>query len=126
MKIINVLLFFILCSFATTNAQAETKRDCSQVKKLHEKLLCKAGKTTSYGDNEKKDCSQHSSKTFAGLSDKLRCKKGLKPRENIFKVLRLKKEKNDDTTVIEVKSCDDYTTKTFVGLAKRMKCKLND
>ena len=51
MKTINVLLFFILCSFATTNAQAETKPDCSQVKKLHEKLLCKAGKTTSYAEN---------------------------------------------------------------------------
>jgi len=67
-----------------------------------------------------KDCSQYSTKTFTGLSDYVRCKKGLEPTEkNFFKSLKWKKrEKTFDPN----KSCDEYSTKTFTGLAAKMKC----
>ena len=73
---------------------------------------------------ETKDCSQYSTKTFAGLNDYLRCKKGLKPLEkNIFKSLKWKKKQSAelDPSI----PCDEYSTKTMSGLAKKLKCKRN-
>ena len=68
-----------------------------------------------------KDCSQFSTKNFAGLADYLRCKKGLESSDrNFFKSLKLKdKKKEFDVN----KPCDEYSTKTFTGLANKIKCK---
>ncbi len=33
---------------------------------------------------ESQDCSQYSTKTFSGLSDYVRCKKGLPPKKKLF------------------------------------------
>jgi len=66
---------------------------------------------------EKKDCSQYSTKTFEGLMDKRRCIAGLNPsKKSIFKSLKYKKF---DIT----KPCDEYSTKTFAGLMGKMRCK---
>jgi len=67
------------------------------------------------------DCSQFSTKTFAGLADYVRCKRGLeKSDSNFFKSLKLKnkKQKFDPN-----KPCEEYSTKTFTGLSNKMKCK---
>tara|TARA_Y100000590_G_scaffold138400_1_gene158457 strand:+ start:5971 stop:6324 length:354 start_codon:yes stop_codon:yes gene_type:complete len=97
MKIIYTLIFLISFTFGSTSALAETERDCSQ----------------------------YSSKTFAGLSDKIRCKRGLPPREDksIFNILKFKGKKSDKTTVENKKSCDEYSTKTVAGLVKKLRCK---
>ena len=69
-----------------------------------------------------KDCSQYSTKTLSGLSDFVKCKKGLEPseHENFFKSLKWKK-KNKEFDFS--KPCDEYSTKTVTGLAKKIKCK---
>ena len=98
-KVIYIIIFLTFGSFAGTLAYAETKPDCSQ----------------------------YSTKTFAGLSDKIRCKKGLAPRENVFGFFKVKSKKTDSATgntiVEEKKNCDEYTTKTFAGLFAKMTCK---
>ena len=66
---------------------------------------------------EKKDCSQYSSKTLEGLMDKRRCKAGLNPSKK--SLLGSLKYKKFDTT----KPCDEYSTKTFAGLMGKMRCK---
>jgi len=68
-----------------------------------------------------KDCSQYSTKTFKGLSEYSRCKKGLDPNEESFfnlKWLKSKKKEFDPN-----KPCDEYSTKTFKGLSDKIKCK---
>ena len=55
-KIINIIFLLTLITFINPEAIAETKRDCSQ----------------------------YSTKTFAGLAKKMRCKKGLEPRKKSF------------------------------------------
>ena len=45
---------------------------------------------------ESKDCSQYSTKTLAGLSDYVRCKKGLPPKKNFFESLKIKKTNPDE------------------------------
>jgi len=73
----------------------------------------------------KKDCSQYSTKTLSGLTDKIRCKKGLQPVEKSFlKSLDWKKGKFKKTYV-PGKPCDEYSTKTFSGLVAKIKCKKN-
>ena len=69
-----------------------------------------------------RDCSQYSTKTFSGLSDYVKCKKGFEPDEkNFFKSLEWKKgQKKFDPN----KPCDAYTTKTITGLASKIKCLL--
>ena len=48
----------------------------------------------SYSFSTEKDCSQFSTKTFAGLADYVRCKRGLeKSDSNFFKSLKLKNKK---------------------------------
>lgn len=96
-----ILTFIIILSFSERKSFAETKIDCSQ----------------------------YSTKTFAGLADYMRCKKGLKPdKKNFFKKLEYKSLKNKNTGESEykpAKACHEYTTKTVVGLAGKIKCKLN-
>ena len=73
---------------------------------------------------ESKDCSQYSTKTLSGLSDHLRCKKGLPPKKNFFESLKLKKTNTDKTSEKNL-ACDDYTTKTIAGLWGKFKCRKN-
>ena len=68
----------------------------------------------------KRDCSMYSTKTLAGLSDKIRCKKGLAPGKNFLKKFTFKQ---DDDTKKAKKSCDEHTTKTVAGLIGILKCR---
>ena len=71
----------------------------------------------------KRDCSQYSTKTLLGLSQKMRCKKGLPPlKKNFLKSLEWKKNRFKPT-YIPGKPCDEYSTKTMVGLSAKIKCK---
>jgi len=71
-----------------------------------------------FGSN---DCSQYSTKTFSGLSDYVKCKKGLDPNKekSFFKSLKWKGKKEFDPN----KPCDEYSTKTASGLVAKLKCK---
>ena len=96
-KIFNILFLYTIITFINSDAIAETK----------------------------KDCSQYSTKTFSGLSQKIRCKKGLPPLEkNFLKSLEWKKNRSKPTYVPS-KPCNEYSTKTLVGLVAKMKCKKN-
>ena len=76
------------------------------------------------------DCSQYNAKTWTGLMDKMRCKKGLPPKEkkvikkfgdlNPFKSKSTNSEENIQKSKLE---CHEYSTKTLVGLIGKMKCK---
>ncbi len=68
-----------------------------------------------------RDCSQYSTKTFSGLAEYARCKKGLPPSKNFLKDLEFKKK--DKSLTQKKLNCNDYTTKTFTGLVNKMKCK---
>ena len=70
-----------------------------------------------------RDCSQYSTKTFAGLAEYKMCKRGLEPseKESIFKSLKWKEKRNKEFD--PNKPCDEYSTKTFTGLAAKIKCK---
>ena len=75
----------------------------------------------------KLDCSQYSTKTLSGLTDKIRCKKGLPPlKKNFYKSLKIKR--NDSNEEIDKKklACHEYSTKTFTGLIAKIKCKKNN
>ena len=74
---------------------------------------------------ESKDCSQYSTKTLAGLSDYVRCKKGLPPKKNFFESLKIKKTNPDEATGKKKLACNEYSTKTLVGLMGKIKCKRN-
>tara|TARA_Y100000590_G_scaffold444615_1_gene575591 strand:+ start:4576 stop:4896 length:321 start_codon:yes stop_codon:yes gene_type:complete len=100
-KFIIKILFVITIFTINGNAQAESKIA-----------------TKVYGS---KDCSQHSTKTLAGLVDYARCKKGQPAGKNILKDLEFKKK--DKALTQKKVNCNDYTTKTFTGLINKMKCK---
>jgi len=78
------------------------------------------------------DCSQYNTKTWSGLMDKMRCKKGLPPKEkavikkfgdlNPFKSKSSNSEENIQKSKLE---CHEYSTKTLVGLIGKIKCKQN-
>ena len=75
-KVFKITIFITFFSILSSASNAEvTKKDCSGMKKLHEKLLCKANKTTSSmeSSSEKKDCSIHTS-----LHKKILCITNLK------------------------------------------------
>ena len=74
---------------------------------------------------ETSDCSQYSTKTFSGLSDYVRCKKGLPPKKNFFESLKIKKENPDESANIEKLDCNEYSTKTLAGLMRKIRCKSN-
>tara|TARA_B100000686_G_C16415894_1_gene774597 strand:- start:182 stop:505 length:324 start_codon:yes stop_codon:yes gene_type:complete len=67
------------------------------------------------------DCSQYSTKTLSGLSDYVKCKKGLdvKKEKSFFKSLKFKEKKEFDPS----KPCEEYSTKTASGLLAKLKCK---
>ena len=79
-------------------------------------------KTNAFAET-KRDCSMYSTKTFSGLSNKMRCKKGLPERESFFGKLKLKKNTSGESFFEKKKSCDEYTTKTITGLIGKLKCK---
>ena len=99
MKAFNIIFLLFIFTFINSHASSETKRDCSQ----------------------------YSTKTLAGLSQKMRCKKGLPPlKKNFLKSIEWKSlKKNSKPTYIPEKPCDEYSTKTLVDLSAKMKCKRN-
>ena len=110
-KILYILFFiFVFASVSLDNiAFAESKLDKvkNKIKASESKLVGKIWGT--------RDCSQHSTKTLAGLGKYKRCKSGLKPIEK----KSWKKTKVFDPN----KPCNEYSTKTFTGLAAKIKCK---
>ena len=87
--------------------------------------------TNAFGE-EKLNCSQYTAKTWYGLMDKMRCKKGLPPKEK--KVIKkfgdlnpLKsKSTNSEESIQQRKlECHEYSTKTLVGLVGKIRCKQN-
>ncbi len=87
--------------------------------------------SNAFGDT-KLDCSQYSSKTWSGLMDKMRCKKGLPPKEkkvikkfgdlNPFKPKSTNSEESIQKRKLE---CHEYSTKTLVDLVGKIKCRQN-
>ena len=108
-KILNIIIFLIVITFINSNTAAETKPNCSQ----------------------------YSTKTYLGLLDKIRCKKGLpvkireKPKK--FSDLNPLKPKNEFGKAIEKDklNCHEYSTKTYTatktltGLIAKLRCKKN-
>ena len=104
MKIFNIIIFLTVVILFNSNAFGETKLDCSQ----------------------------YSSKTWSGLMDKMRCKKGLPPKEkkvikkfgdlNPFKPKSTNSDENIQKKELE---CHEYSTKTLVGLVGKIRCKQN-
>ena len=80
----------------------------------------------------KLDCSQYTTKTWTGLMDKMRCKKGLPTKEkkvikkfgdlNPFKPKSTNSDENIQKKELE---CQEYSTKTLVGLVGKIRCKQN-
>ena len=113
-KIIYILfLLFISSSFnEITFADSKLDKIKMKIQSTESKLVNKV-----WGD---KDCSQYSTKTFKGLADYNRCKKGLEPDDKSFFNLKWIKGKKKEFD--PAKPCDEYSTKTFTGLAAKMKC----
>jgi hypothetical protein len=90
-------------------AFAESKLDKikNKIKAGESKLVGKI-----WGD---RDCSQYSTKTFAGLAKYKKCKRGLKLTE--------KKSWINTKAFDPNRPCNEYSTKTFTGLAAKLKCK---
>ena len=124
-KIIILSTAITLLSFVPYSFSAE--RDCSNLTKLHEKLMCKM--TGSYASNKsetKPDCSLYSTKTLEGRSNKMRCKKGLPPRKNFFGSIKFESKSmssNDDSVQEKKTDCSEYSTKTLTGLIGKIRCK---
>ena len=95
-KIVNTIIFLSAMIFFNTNAYGETKRDCSI----------------------------YSIKTFSGLADRMRCKKGLPPREKrvIKKFSDANPLKPKNETPKRELACHEYSTKNFVDLIAKLKC----
>ncbi len=112
-KILYILFFLSLSIDNIAFAESKLEKIKNKIKSGENKLIGKV-----WGD---RDCSQYSTKTFKGLSDYNKCKKGLDPSEekSIFLWKKSKKNKKFDPN----KPCDEYSTKTFTGLAAKMKCK---
>ena len=76
----------------------------------------------------KPDCSKYSTKTYLGLLDKIRCKKGLpvedrtKPKK--FGDLNPFKPRDESGKIIQKKviPCHELSTKNFVDLIAKLKC----
>ena len=114
MKTVLYILFFTMLSLGNIAfAEAKLEKVKNKIKSGEDKLIGKI-----WGD---RDCSQYSTKTFKGLSDYKKCKRGLdqSEEENIFLWKKSKKNKKFDPN----KPCDEYSTKTFTGLATKIKCK---
>ena len=89
--------------------------------------------TNSYAEN-KPDCSKYSTKTYLGLLDKIKCKKGLPVKERVktkkFGDLNPFKPKDKSGKIVKKDklTCDEYSTKTYTstksltGLIAKLKC----
>ena len=110
-KVLYILFFiFVFVSVSLDNiAFAESKLDKikNKIKAGESKLVGKI-----WGD---RDCSQYSTKTWAGLSKYKKCKSGLE----ISEKKSWKKTKKFDPNI----PCNEYSTKTFAGLSAKIKCK---
>ena len=111
-KILYIIIFLSLSIDNIAFAETKLEKIKNKIKSGENKLIGKI-----WGD---RDCSRYSTKTFKGLSDYNKCKKGLDPSEkSIFLLKKNKKNKIYDPN----KSCDEYSTKTFTVLAAKLKCK---
>jgi len=112
---IKFIIFLFLLISENSFAESKLKKIENKIKKTEDKIISKIWGT--------KDCSQYSTKTFAGLAEYKRCKSGLEPseKESIFKSLKWKRKRNKEFD--PNKPCDEYSTKTFTGLAAKTKCK---
>ena len=110
-KVLYILFFiFVFVSVSLDNVGfAESKLDKikNKIKAGESKLVGKI-----WGD---RDCSQYSTKTWAGLSKYKKCKSGLE----ISEKKSWKKTKKFDPNI----PCNEYSTKTFAGLSAKIKCK---
>ena len=99
-KISYIITFLIVFTFLNTNSFAETKTDCSK----------------------------YSAKTYLGLLDKMRCKKGLPVKERIkpkkFSDLNPLKPRDKTGKIISEKAipCHELSTKNLVDLIAKLKC----
>ena len=99
-KISYIITFFVVLTFFNTNTFAATKLDCSK----------------------------YSTKTYLGLLDKMRCKKGLPVKERIkpkkFSDLNPLKPRDKTGKIISKKTipCHELSTKNFVDLIAKLKC----
>ena len=111
-KILYIILFLTFLIDSVSFAETKLNKIKNKIKGVEDKVIGKV-----WGD---RDCSQYSTKTFKGLSDYNKCKKGLDPSEekSIFLWKKSKKNNKFDPN----KSCDEYSTKTFTGLAAKIKC----
>ena len=100
-KIFYITTFLMIFTFFNTNSFAETKPDCSK----------------------------YSTKTYLGLLDKIRCKKGLPVEERIkpkkFSDLNPFRSRDESGKIItkKVVSCHELSTKNLVDLIHKLKCK---
>ena len=108
---INFIIFMLLLisenSFSESKLEKIKDKVKNKIKASESKLVGKIWGT--------RDCSQHSTKTLAGLAKYKRCKSGLKPIE--------KKSWKKAKVFYPNKPCNEYSTKTFTGLAAKIKCK---
>ena len=112
-KFLYIIFFLTFLIDSVSFAESKLNKIKKKIKGAEDKVISKI-----WGD---RDCSQYSTKTFKGLSDYNKCKKGLNPSEDgsIFLWKKSKKNNKFDPN----KSCDEYSTKTFTGLAAKIKCK---
>ena len=112
---INFIIFLLLLISENSFAESKVEKIKDKIKTGEDKLIGKIWGT--------RDCSQYSTKTFAGLAEYKMCKRGLEPseKESIFKSLKWKEKRNKEFD--PNKPCDEYSTKTFTGLAAKIKCK---
>ena len=112
-KILYIIFFLTFLIDSVAYGESKLEKIKNKIKSSEDKLIGKV-----WGD---KDCSQYSTKTFKGLSNYNKCKKGIDPNEekSIFLLKKSKKNEKFDPN----KPCDEYSTKSFTGLAAKMKCK---
>ena len=112
---IDFIIFLLLLISENSFAESKLEKIKNKIKTGEDKLIGEI-----WGA---KDCSQYSTKTFAGLVEYKRCKSGLEPseKESIFKSLKWKEKGNKEFD--SNKPCDEYSTKTFTSLAAKIKCK---
>ena len=112
---INFIIFLLLLISENSFAESKLGEIKDKIKTGEDKLIGKIWGT--------RDCSQYSTKTFAGLTEYRMCKRGLEPseKESIFKSLKWKEKRNKEFD--PNKPCDEYSAKTVTGLAAKIKCK---
>ena len=112
---INFIIFLLLLISENSFAESKLEKIKDKITTGEDKIIGKIWGT--------RDCSQYSTKTFAGLAEYRMCKRGLEPseKESIFKSLKWKEKRNKEFD--PNKPCDEYSTKTFTGLAAKIKCK---